>query len=953
MYFPKKYFSRRNSVINTLFLTENTIPMDPVKIGMQLDEQERDLPRILEEFRRNEYEGSTAENTEDGFEDQVMQPIDWDTIANQYGVNLSDDEETNSNGRCSSSSLSSVPASSPSATNSPMQGETRSSRRKDGSENRTSSKPRQRGRPVHNKSRRKVHPLMTPERLVGILKILKAHKWTIEGLVIAYLNLNIRGHYMATLNTRRARFRKLLFNASEVYEAISKAPSTPGEIITMVSARDLRKELIGLTQIESAGEPKEVAFTKWNKKCNPGDIELSSLPSRIRDAAPKFSNLLSILCANKICHEDLIPVPHGTLVMITSMILHSCRPRSGNMFSRMLGLHLSNTGCTRRALTLLNKLGVTESYQTLLDAKKDLAEYHQEQLKGIGQRRDIIFAWDNFDWQERVRHQSVGHTHRMHSVTTARVIVARDVPKEGLSQKDFTHDGILGMDDFTEAPGIIEDDLSIAISRHLIAKSIHTLFPNSTKDFWESEDPRTHTKTLNYPMPTINLLDPQKTESYQLGPILENEGTVEGTAAAKNNIFQKQMGWGKEEEEIKGCLFVGTGDAKSSRNMKSLQSARAYEIRDVDRHQNMLPVPALFHLQMNFAYAIQKAYDGSKTNNPDATKTSKSTLLWHRSITGIKGAHGDKPEYFTLRDLLVKSFRSRIIAAVLEIEQIPYHTQQIADALQAKLRKMSREEFATLVEAIRTKFFASEARESSQPTEQEFRNHVLFLEQMETFLTLNHAIKNGDIGLIERCINKCILYFHGATNWQYASEWSYFKWLVSTSATSPILKKAIWSNMLVNLEGKRSTFYAVDLLIEHGNGALKEVLFRNRTSTFDLLDLFRREAILAGFHGSLRIAFENAFKVHITGRHPDKVYETEIFMVASELARDSIRKVESKVSYLAPDLLEDGWDKLGYGGKLDEYNSKFPSVTGMHLDREDVEGSASAENGGMIVDLDN
>jgi hypothetical protein len=42
-----------------------------------------------------------------------------------------------------------------------------------------------------------------------------------------------------------------------------------------------------------------------------------------------------------------------------------------------------------------------------------------------------------------------------------------------------------------------------------------------------------------------------------------------------------------------------------------------------------------------------------------------------------------------------------------------------------------------------------------------------------------------------------------------------------------------------------------------------------------------------------------------------------------------------------------------YVDKLDEYNSKFPSVTGMHLDREEVEGSASAENGGMIVDLDN
>jgi hypothetical protein len=122
---------------------------------------------------------------------------------------------------------------------------------------------------------------------------------------------------MATLNTRRARFRKLLFNSSEVYEAISKAPSTPGEVVTMVSAIDLRKEVIGLTQMKTAGEPKEVAFTKWSKKSNPG---VSSLLSRIRDAAPKVSHLLSILCANKICHEDLIPVPHGTLVMITSTI---------------------------------------------------------------------------------------------------------------------------------------------------------------------------------------------------------------------------------------------------------------------------------------------------------------------------------------------------------------------------------------------------------------------------------------------------------------------------------------------------------------------------------------------------------------------------------------------------------------------------------------------------------
>ena len=48
-------------------------------------------------------------------------------------------------------------------------------------------------------------------------------------------------------------------------------------------------------------------------------------------------------------------------------------------------------------------------------------------------------------------------------------------------------------------------------------------------------------------------------------------------------------------------------------------------------------------------------------------------------------------------------------------------------------------------------------------------------------------------------------------------------------------------------------------------------------------------------------------------------------MVASELARDSIRKVDSQVSYLAPDLVVGGWKRLGNGGKLDE------SIPSFHL----------------------
>jgi hypothetical protein len=147
--------------------------MDLLGTHAQLDEQERDVARILEEFGRKEYEEST-DNTEDDFEDEVMQPIDWDTRTNRYkgkqyfkdiGVDISDGEEDmNNNGQHSksSSSLSPVPASSPS-NNSPIQGKTRSSRRKS-----DPSKPKQRDDISGDKN-----SLSLSERLVDIIKILK------------------------------------------------------------------------------------------------------------------------------------------------------------------------------------------------------------------------------------------------------------------------------------------------------------------------------------------------------------------------------------------------------------------------------------------------------------------------------------------------------------------------------------------------------------------------------------------------------------------------------------------------------------------------------------------------------------------------------------------------------------------------------------------------------------
>jgi len=64
---------------------------------------------------------------------------------------------------------------------------------------------------------------------------------------------------------------------------------------------------------------------------------------------------------------------------------------------------------------------------------------------------------------------------------------------------------------------------------------------------------------------------------------------------------------------------------------------------------------------------LQDSHNGSKKGSSE-NPPSKATLDWIRLISGIKGATGAIPKFFTLQELLIKNFRSRIVAAVLDKE---------------------------------------------------------------------------------------------------------------------------------------------------------------------------------------------------------------------------------------------------------------------------------------------
>ena len=98
-----------------------------------------------------------------------------------------------------------------------------------------------------------------------------------------------------------------------------------------------------------------------------------------------------------------------------------------------------------------------------------------------------------------------------------------------------------------------------------------------------------------------------------------------------------------------------------------------------------------------------------------------------------------------------------------------------------------------------------------------WNNHVRFCRAMELYMTLCHAIKHGNTGLLRHALREVavILQAPAASKPKYARALLWQLHIIDTKAADPILQEAYLANTLVNLQGLPNTFYEMDLLLEH------------------------------------------------------------------------------------------------------------------------------------------
>ena len=536
-----------------------------------------------------------------------------------------------------------------------------------------------------------------------------------------------------------------------------------------------------------------------------------------------------------------------------------------------------------------------------------------------------VVVYDNINFMDRKRHEDAGHTASYRAFTNAAFVVCDELPADGLTQDMHNPSIPLSLRDIATSPALTGgDDIGRRVSSSLIADAVQRLYPEGVKAVFDRDG------DSSYPaFPVIEQLPPRVTQYWQFAGIPQDEGTIEGTYAVHEDIFLRQLGLKAadkpgEVDDFTRRLVLCHGDQLTDDRIRStLQEQRRAEL-PYDRRQWIRPLPAWFHVQMNLLATIVRTHWAADPGFHNVHSLVTDMTRWNRS-------HGtrDNAKYHLMEPVVAQGFTSRVgalfCAAMRDRGLLPVDTERNPqrEVVGNAVSRLSAPQFVELVEDVRSTAFTLSAWTSSSP-DVDFRTMCRLLQEVELFLTLRHAVKYGDIGMLRRLVDPLIIVFLGAKQHNYGREMLYYRWCLS-SANTPVLQRSILSSGLVNWHGRQSTFKAIDLHLEHLNCSCKLDLRNQKNSTHDFDIVFQRQALCNAYLGELRTKLERWYGESMSGKHTSDRAIHDMFFLSWNLFLDGHASRRASVNagsrmYDSADIRQDGMDSLE--ANVDAFNAR-------------------------------
>lgn len=391
---------------------------------------------------------------------------------------------------------------------------------------------------------------------------------------------------------------------------------------------------------------------------------------------------------------------------------------------------------------------------------------------------------------------------------------------------------------------------------------------------------------------------------------------------------------GSQVDDFSDRLFLAHGDRLTAHHIRTVKAEQSRATRPFDRRDWLLGIPAWFHIQMNLLSTIIRTHWAPTTAGEAAHHCLQADITtWGRSSYSR-----DNAKYHQMEPIVAQSFTSRVLALFYAtMRRKGYHLESPdtgafeQDHISTVICQLTANQFMELVEDVRLAAFTLDAWRGDKHTDVEFRTMCRMLQEIELFLTVRHAVKHADIGLLRYLIDPLIVTFFGASQNNYGHEMLFYRWNLS-SVNTPELQHAILASGLVNWHGRATTHKAIDLGLEHLNGSCKIEMKCYKNSTHDVDIIFNRVCLTNTWVRLLREKLEGTFGENMSGAHTTASAQLDMFLVARTLLVGDLAGPRSPEELASFTKAFDSFDILQVGmAKLEEKVNHFNQHYVRHL----------------------
>jgi hypothetical protein len=555
-------------------------------------------------------------------------------------------------------------------------------------------------------------------------------------------------------------------------------------------------------------------------------------------------------------------------------------------------------------------------------------------LRLLGQHPQAQIQYDNIDYTEGRRHQTMSTKPEQKAATTGRVYINPFIPEQGLNQNHIDYSARLTYKDILIAPGVNNDSEWESSCRYWITHALEETFAVSKYPSWSQ--PST-SKGAVWDFPYIERLPTAKTVCHALFPLHFNEGTIEGTDAIHDAIFRNQFGIPEDDIRYSERLWLLYGDQKTVKLSASVQLDREDNESTFERRKWLQPVVSNFHWAQNRLWAIQKVYTGPANNSVTA---SLAHNMQYRKIIKVPL---EQAPFHELKEVVFQAWNARIVALLLV--QLEAKGVDISDISQinAFLKSCQLEDTAGFITWIYNTAFTAQAYGNRNlpdtPQDEEFLLLVRFLQDVMPIKNMLFACKHGDIGWVERCYNRSIVQCLGTGGTNYAREMLFMVWLLRKGTRSnDVVRKAILAGGLVNTRGLKDSWQAIDHHGELLNLIVKTWMKEQANSTFDFKTCLSRCLPLVDWWHDWHRTLEDSVGIRVNAAHTAADLSSDNYSLGREISAHS-GKLHTKgrrlTSLRLPNIDQVGANALR--AAITRFNERMDEdFLGVHMSMPDV-----------------